>query len=214
MVACKVHSLNPSWNEQRKKNYTKHACREYNIHRQLAHPKIVRLFDVFEIDDNNFCTVLEYCPGGDLENYLKQHKTIPEKEARCIITQIVAGLSYLHNLKQPIIHYDLKPGNILFTKSGDVKIADFGLSKIMEEGTAELELTSLGAGTYWYLPPECLFFAPGQVPMISHKVDVWSVGIIFYQMLYGKRPFGNNMSQEKFRSEAVLRKDAHVDPGA
>jgi serine/threonine protein kinase len=54
------------WSEQKKANYTKHAVREYNIHKDLVHPRVVQLFDVFKIDNNSFCTVLEYCEGGDL----------------------------------------------------------------------------------------------------------------------------------------------------
>lgn len=66
MVACKIHQLNSMWSEMKKANYTKHAVREYNIHKDLVHPRVVQLFDVFKIDNNSFCTVLEYCEGGDL----------------------------------------------------------------------------------------------------------------------------------------------------
>ena len=83
-MACKVHQLNKDWKDDKKANYIKHALREYNIHKQLDHPRVVRLFDVFEIDANSFCTVLEYCDGHDLDFYLKQHKIIGEREARCI----------------------------------------------------------------------------------------------------------------------------------
>lgn len=69
-------------------NNFRHALREYNIHKALDHPRVVKLYDVFEIDANSFCTVLEYCDGHDLDFYLKQHKTIPEKEARAIIMQV------------------------------------------------------------------------------------------------------------------------------
>ena len=71
-VACKIHQLNKDWKDDKKANYIKHALREYNIHKNLQHPRIVSLFDVFEIDANSFCTVLEYCDGHDLDFYLKQ----------------------------------------------------------------------------------------------------------------------------------------------
>jgi len=71
-VACKIHQLSKEWKDDKKANYIKHALREYNIHKNLQHPRIVRLFDVFEIDANSFCTVLEYCDGHDLDFYLKQ----------------------------------------------------------------------------------------------------------------------------------------------
>jgi tousled-like kinase len=109
-VACKIHQLNKDWKDDKKANYIKHALREYNIHKQLDHPRVVRLYDVFEIDANSFCTVLEYCDGHDLDFYLKQHKSIPEREARSIIMQVVHALKYLNEIKPPIIHYDLKPG--------------------------------------------------------------------------------------------------------
>ena len=132
-VACKIHQLNKDWKDDKKANYIKHALREYNIHKNLVHPRIVSLFDVFEIDANSFCTVLEYCDGHDLDFYLKQvnnstilliffyqknipnnfflqHKTISEREARSIVMQVSSALRYLNEIKPPIIHYDLKPG--------------------------------------------------------------------------------------------------------
>lgn len=62
-VACKLHGLNAGWSEEKKQSYIRHAIREYNIHKTLVHPHIVRLWDIFEIDHNTFCTVLEYCSG-------------------------------------------------------------------------------------------------------------------------------------------------------
>lgn len=88
--------------------------------------------------------------------FLFQHKTIPEREARSIVTQVVSALKYLNEIKPPVIHYDLKPGNILLTEGnvcGEIKITDFGLSKVMDEENYNpdhgMDLTSQGAGTYW-----------------------------------------------------------------
>jgi tousled-like kinase len=66
-VAVKIHQLNPTWTEDRKASYVKHVTREYRIHRDMRHPRVVQLFDVFEIDVNSFATVLEYCEGIDLD---------------------------------------------------------------------------------------------------------------------------------------------------
>jgi tousled-like kinase len=203
-VAVKIHQLSSQWSEAKKASYVKHSVREYHIHRTLNHPRIVHLLDIFEIDNNTFATVLDLCTGGDLEAYTKDHEVLPEREARAITAQVMSGLSYLNTKPRSIIHYDLKPANILFDSNGECKITDFGLSKVVEEGhTQGMELTSQGAGTYWYLPPEC--FDVKTTPMISNKVDVWSVGVILYQMLYGKRPFGHGQSQEQIlRNEVML----------
>jgi len=210
-VACKIHQLNSQWNEERKANFTKHVCREQSIHKQLDHPRVVRLYDVFEIDNNTFCTILEYCGMGcDLDLQLKNHKMFTEREARSVIVQIFSGLKYLNEQSKPIIHYDLKPGNILYI-NGEVKITDFGLSKIMEDHDAgEMELTSQGAGTYWYLPPET-FEVGKRPPKISSKVDVWSAGVIFYQLLYGKKPFGHDLSQQKILADQTILNAKNVD---
>ncbi len=104
-----------------------------------------------------------------MDFYLKQNNQIPEKEARSIIMQVVSALRYLSEIRPPVIHYDLKPGkihnlyklsyslaNILLqsgTTSGAIKITDFGLSKVMADAddADSIELTSQGAGTYWFV---------------------------------------------------------------
>ncbi|XP_047944455.1 serine/threonine-protein kinase TOUSLED-like isoform X2 [Salvia hispanica] len=210
-VACKLHGLNAQWSEEKKQSYIRHAIREYNIHKTLVHRHIVRLWDIFEIDHNTFCTVLEYCSGKDLDAVLKATPILPEREARIIVVQIFQGLVYLNKRSQKIIHYDLKPGNVLFDEFGVAKVTDFGLSKIVEDnvGSQGMELTSQGAGTYWYLPPEC--FELNRIPLISSKVDVWSLGVLLYQMLFGRRPFGHDQSQERILREDTIIKARKVE---
>ena len=183
---------------------------------------MVRQLDSFVIDSDCFATVLEYCPGPDLEQHIRQTGYLKEAEARVIVIQVglarwvhpklLSALKYMSNAKTKIIHYDLKPGNILFDAVGRVKITDFGLSKEMDPaGDSKMALTSQGAGTYWYLPPECFQTGNGQPPLISQKVDVWSVGVILYQMVYGKKPFGEDMTQETLLRENVILNITNIE---
>ncbi|XP_048094442.1 serine/threonine-protein kinase tousled-like 1, partial [Alosa alosa] len=223
-AAVKIHQLNKNWREEKKENYHKCVCilppaccwliLNTDTDTNLSNCMDVVFIDVF-ICVYRFCTVLEYCEGNDLDFYLKQHKLMSEKEARSIVMQIVNALRYLNEIKPPIIHYDLKPGNILLvdgTACGEIKITDFGLSKIMDDdnyGVDGMDLTSQGAGTYWYLPPEC-FVVGKEPPKISNKVDVWSVGVIFFQCLYGRKPFGHNQSQQDILQENTILKATEV----
>jgi tousled-like kinase len=77
----------------------------------------------------------------------------------------------------------------------------------MEEEDA-IELTSQGAGTYWYLPPEC--FDMNKTPKISSRVDVWSAGVVFYQMLFGEKPFGNELTQQKILQQNTITLNSTV----
>ena len=201
-VAWKIHRFDDTWSRSMQANYIKHALRENQTHQKLNHPRIVKHYDTIEMDNNAFCTVLELCKGPDLSEYLKVNGWIPEKEAKLITSQIISGLKYLNEMK--IIHYDLKPQNILF-HNGEIKITDFGLWKVVEENTERVELTSQGVGTYWYQPPECFEIGPNP-PLICSKVDVWSLGVIFFEMLFGIRPFGHDMSQKRILESRTILK--------
>lgn len=206
IVACKLHQLSGEWSDAKKENYIKHATREYEIHKDLNHDNVTKLYDVFEINENSFCTVLEYCSGHDLDFQLKQMERLSERDAKSKIVQVVKALKYLNTGlagNKKIIHFDLKPANILLD-DGVAKVTDFGLSKQMyAHDESNMELTSQGTGTYWYLPPET--FHQGKEPvLISSKVDVWSVGVIYYQLLYGQKPFGHNQTQQSILKEKTI----------
>ncbi|KPI85704.1 putative Protein kinase [Leptomonas seymouri] len=217
-VACKIHHIQREWPTQTRAHYLRHAQRELDIMRALDHPHLTHLYDVFPRGDNMFISVMEYSHGMDLDTYLKRFRVFKEADARLIFLQIVDVLRYLASLDSPIIHYDLKPANILLHRDDptilDIKITDFGLSKIIgstREGPSDnpsIELTSQGTGTYWYLPPEC--FETSATPRISTKVDIWSAGVIFYQMLYGKRPFAEGESQRRIWQERLIIQSART----
>ena len=207
-VVIKLHQMSPKWDTAMRENYLKHTNRENEVYKHLNHPHIVKYFDTIDVDSLSFGTVLEYCDGPDLDYQLKRNGVFNEKAAKHIIKQIIAAVRYLNEQSPKIIHYDLKPQNILFTKHNIAKLTDFGLCKIADSDDSKMELTSQGAGTYWYLPPEC--FETGKAALISSKVDVWSIGVILYQMLYGKKPFGHNMSQEKIHKERIILRSTMV----
>ncbi len=211
-VAVKIHKVSKDMSPAARANYLKHAERELEIMRGLDHPRLVKLFDVFELNEHSFASVMELSMGQDLDGYLKSHRFLKEHDARVILIQMVSALRYFADLENPVIHYDMKPANVLFhsalSTSFDIKITDFGLSKvIMQQGNAStddptIELTSQGTGTFWYLPPET--FETGSVPRISNKVDIWAVGVIFYQMLYGRRPFAEGENQRRIWHDKLI----------
>ena len=195
-IACKLIQLNENWPQEIKQSYIKHTIRENLILQNLNHKKIVKLYDTLEINDNAFCNILEYCSGPDLSLYIRKNGgSISEQIAKIIITQILQALIYLNNLTKKIIHYDLKPENILFDSDMNIKITDFGLAKIIEPNTEFVQLTSQGVGTYWYLPPEC--FEENKNIEINSKVDIWSLGVILYEIIFNKKPFGHGCSSQK-----------------
>jgi tousled-like kinase len=212
-VALKIHEIRKEMEESARQNYVRHTTQEYNIHKKLVHRRIIRVHECFSINALSFGVAMEYSEGVDLDTYLKAHGPMGEKEARGVITQVLSALRHMNTPPHKIIHYDLKPGNILFDK-GQVKIADFGLSKIVDHavtnGHDTIELTSQGAGTYYYLPPEC--FGAGAAAMkVSNKVDVWSVGVVFYELLFGRKPFGDGQSQENILRSASTIFNPHME---
>jgi len=153
------------------------------------HPNIMRLFDIFENSDYIYL-VLEYLSGGNLFEYLKEKGyIIPESTACRYIYSIAKALQYMHTYG--IVHRDIKPDNVVLVSStdkSDVKIVDFGLSKIFGPG----ELSDDSVGTLVYAAPEILLGKK-----YDNKVDIWSLGIVTYFLLVGQLPFNDPASERE-----------------
>lgn len=144
--------------------------------RACGHPNVLPIIEA-NIYDNQVIIASEYAPDGSLESWLKQHGKAPTVEAAVeIISGVLAGLEHLH--ARNIIHRDLKPANILFQGSTP-RIADFGISRVLKSTSQ----SSSVAGTPAYMAPEAF---DGKR---NEQTDIWSVGVIFYQLLAGRLPF-------------------------
>jgi len=153
--------------------------REIQIMKQLNHPNILKLFEVYE-DASSFYLVLELVQGKELFDKIVERGQYSEKDAAHIVRQILSAVSYLH--QHDIAHRALKPENLLSAGSGDdevIKIADFGFSKNFGE---EKLMTSCGSPGY--VAPEVL-----TCDQYDKSVDMWSVGVILYILLCGYPPF-------------------------
>ena len=160
-------------------NYKKNIYSEIRIHQRLNHSNIVRLHKTFE-DNDNLYILLEYCKNSDLEIILKKRKHLKEIEVQYYINELIKALKYLH-LNEKLIHRDLKPQNIFLTENMEVKVGDFGLA--LEINEKEEEKLNDICGTLNYIAPEIY------TRKYSYEVDIWSLGIIMYQLIYGQTPF-------------------------
>lgn len=118
------------------------------------HENVAMLLDYFTVAPNLQALVLEYCEGYSLQSHLNRKVRLEERDARAILLQILSATRHLNYLG--IIHYDLKPENIMFDALWNVKIVDFGWSKVTDGATVDgsVELPCLIGGTTWYKPPE------------------------------------------------------------
>ncbi len=149
----------------------------------LAHPNIVEMYDVGE-DDGLYYIVMEYVEGKTLKQLLKKRGSLTLSEAIDIMLQLTDGMAHAHD--SYIIHRDLKPQNIMIKDDGQIKITDFGIA--MALNSTQLTQTNSVMGSVHYLPPEQ---ASGKGSTI--KSDIYSMGIIFYELLTGSLPFrGDN----------------------
>lgn len=154
--------------------------REARAASSLDHPNICTIHEVEETEDGQIVVVMGYYEGETLSARIQRGR-MELKSAVDITTQILSGLKHAH--ERGVIHRDIKPSNVILTVSGEVKIVDFGLAKLADNAEC---LTETGAllGTVAYLPPEVL-----QGLDADHRGDVWSCGVVFYEMLAGAPPF-------------------------
>lgn len=179
--------------------------REARALARLSHPNVVSVHE-FGCQDGLHYFIMEYVDGVNLRQLQKADRISP-REALQLLPQICEALQYAHD--QGVVHRDIKPENILIDRKGKVKIADFGLAKILNPEVEDLRLTAEGQvmGTPHYMAPEQV-----ERPLtVDHRADIYSLGVVFYEMLTGELPIGkfaapsNRVSLDIRLDEVVLR---------
>ncbi|XP_062317516.1 death-associated protein kinase 2 isoform X2 [Osmerus eperlanus] len=162
--------------------------REVDILRQLQHPNIITLHDVYETR-SDVVLILELVSGGELFDFLAQKESLSEEEATQFIKQILDGVQYLHSKR--IAHFDLKPENIMLLDKNvplpRIKLIDFGLAHKIEAGADFKNIF----GTPEFVAPEIVNYEP-----LGLEADMWSIGVITYILLSGASPFLGDSKQE------------------
>jgi serine/threonine-protein kinase len=161
----------------------------------LDHPNIVRIHDVDEVEGRPYI-VMEYVEGETLEALIRREAPLPARSAAWIAREVAGALGHAHALG--FIHRDVKPGNILISKDGKVKLADFGLAKDLKRPD-ETQSVGLVLGTPYYVSPEQ---ARGERP--DPRSDLYSLGVVMYAMLTGKKPFDGRTATSVIKKHVFL----------
>ncbi|MGI2327236.1 Stk1 family PASTA domain-containing Ser/Thr kinase [Planococcus sp. YIM B11945] len=174
-IAIKVLRYDFSNEEELRRRFQREALSTTS----LAHPNIVNIFDVGE-DGNLHYLVMEYVPGKTLKEYIIEHSPVAPERAVEIMKQLASALAHAHH--NQIIHRDIKPQNILMDDNGNVKITDFGIAMALS-ATSYTQTNSV-LGTVHYLSPE-----QARGGTANKKSDIYSLGIVMFELLTGKLPF-------------------------
>ena len=175
--------------------------REIEIMYILNNPHCLRLKNHFE-DDNNFYLVMPLASKGQLYRVLKKFRKFDERTAAQILRETISALQYLHSFKPPIIHRDIKPENLLLNEGGRVLLADYGWSNFNVEG----DVRKTFCGTPEYIAPEMLMKKGHDT-----RVDIWSIGILMFELLSGYSPFVAKSNQELYQNIRKLKIQWHKD---
>ncbi len=161
------------------KEFIEKFQREAQAAARLSHPNIVNIYDVGVADGDHYI-VMEYVPGRTLKDKIRQEGHLPVSEALRIAREIGEALAHAH--ANNLVHCDIKPHNILMMPDGHAKVADFGIARAVTESTMTYSGNVVGSVHY---------FSPEQAKgtMITPKSDVYSLGVVLYEMLTGKLPF-------------------------
>ena len=169
--------------------------REIEIMYILNNPHCLRLKNHFE-DDNNFYLVMPLASKGQLYRVLKKFRKFDERTAAQILRETIHALQYLHSFNPPIIHRDIKPENLLLNEGGRVLLADYGWSNFNMEG----DIRKTFCGTPEYIAPEMLMKKGHDT-----RVDIWSIGILMFELLSGYSPFVAKTNQELYQNIRRLK---------
>ena len=194
--------------------FAERFTREARSLARLSHPRIVMIYDFGRTEAGLYYFIMEFVDGTDLRRVI-QTGELSAAEALAIIPQVCEALQYAH--EEGIVHRDIKPENILLNKKGQVRIADFGLAKLLDHPSTESTstLTKIGQrmGTPHYMAPEQIEH-PAKV---DHRADIYSLGVVFYEMLTGELPLGrfappSQKAQVDVRLDEVVLKTLEKEP--
>lgn len=166
---------------------------------QLQHPNIVRLVDFF-MENNESFMIMDYAEGMPLDEIIKKNGKIPEAQAKDLLRQIADGIAHAHS--KGIAHRDIKPANFIVSTDNQVKILDFGIAKILAEESRNLTKTGMRMGSLYFMSPEQV---RGDKD-ISHRTDIYSLGLMYYVMLTGEYPL-ENLTSEYIIYDTIVNKD-------
>jgi serine/threonine protein kinase len=198
-VAIKVIEVRMFGSEELYKRFK----REATALAQLSHPNIVNVHDYGEQEDGLPYLVMEFLGGGTLKDQIGE--PMPYHEAAKTLTPIARALSYAH--RHGFIHRDIKPANILLTEAGQPMLTDFGIAKKIQDEKSSITRSGMGLGTPDYMAPE-----QARTKNIDHRVDIYALGVVFFEMITGRKPFIAQTpgavilkhSQEPFPSPAMF----------
>ena len=166
---------------------------------KLQHPNIVAMYD-YHSDDEGLYLIMEYIEGKELDEYVRSlNKPLDEDLSVAFMEQILDAFSHAHD--KGIVHRDIKPSNIIISNSGEIKILDFGIAKIIGEEAHQLTKTGTQIGTVYYMSPEQVLGKK-----INHLSDIYSLGVTMYQLLTSVNPY-KGMTTEYEIYDKIVKHD-------
>jgi serine/threonine-protein kinase len=184
LLAIKTIRFSDEFEEKQLQEIKERFFREAELAGKLSHPSVVAIYDVGEDYDLTYMA-MEFLDGEDLEKYCKKDNLLSIRRILDIIAETADALEYAHN--SGVIHRDIKPANIMLLKNGKIKVTDFGIAKSMSSSKTK---SGIILGTPNYMSPEQIM-----ARKVDARSDIFSLGVVFYQLLCGELPFkGENLN--------------------
>ncbi|KAI8075910.1 kinase-like domain-containing protein [Gilbertella persicaria] len=190
--------------DESKKSYDKRMASEFCISKTLGHQHVIQVFDLLKDKKGRWCTVMEYCAGGDVFSVLQQF-ALTDAEIDCLFKQLLLGLQHIHH--SGVAHRDIKPENLVMTTDGILKIADFGVADVVQscfDTEASLSYGRCGSEPYWS-PELCQSLDTYD----AKALDIWSCAVTWHCLIYRQIPFLKAWPQDPqyvtFVNQAPLR---------
>lgn len=192
-------------------NFTERFKNEARLMAKMNHPGIVNVFDFGETQTGLLYFVMEFIDGTDVSKMIAASGRLPAEHALAITAHVCDALEYAHT--HGVIHRDIKPANVLINMEGQVKVADFGLAKVSDPNIGGLTKTNMAMGTPDFTAPEAYIYGM----QLDGRADIYSLGVMLYQMLTGNIPRGmwrmpSMLGQTDPRFDAIIARAMQVQP--